>query len=81
MRAALRPVVVGLAVLGLAAAGATTAQASGGHGGSSSTTTTKTSWVVHWTDSSTDISRSIVFGPMLNGDSEINIGNKVLSDS
>ncbi|RII15699.1 hypothetical protein DSC45_17860 [Streptomyces sp. YIM 130001] len=80
MRAALRPLVIGLAVLGLAAAGASTAQA-GGHGPSkSTTTTTETSWVIDWTDKSLDISRSIVFGPMLNGDTEINVGNKALTD-
>ena len=78
MRAALRPLIVGLAVVGLAAAGASAAQASGDHHKPSSKTST--SWVIDWTDKSLDINRSIVFGPMMNGDTDINVGNKVLAD-
>lgn len=77
MRAALRPLAVGLAVIGLTAAGAASAQACNGH--HSKPSSSSTSWEVNWSDNDKTISKSIFFGPMQTGDKETNIGNKVLS--
>lgn len=80
MRAALRPLAVGLAVIGLAAAGAASAQACDGHHSSKpKSSSSSTSWEANWSDNDKTINKSIFFGPMQTGDKETNIGNKVLS--